>query len=198
MRFGFSLCALALVLVSGSGCSNNQALQKALAEKQAAEERAVAAEKRATEETPREVVEQRRIKWEDWQYPNVAHTFYRGFDGAKTWHVVCASADSFDDVVAFFAKKLPAGNGVKQDFAFDNSQTPPVRFPKTESFGGWEDSIRVPEPADKVAGNPRPVKMRFFSYQVIPGGSVTILVSRADNEKHTHIIFWSLLPSSKL
>jgi hypothetical protein len=232
----------ATTLLSCCGCCDRAALQEALAERQAANERAEVAEKalmmaqgklgpdgkiappsadllkalafyRAAQERAEAAekalaklqappdaaaVDARRAKWEDWQYPNVAHTFYRGFQGDKTWQVVCATADDFDQVVAFYEKKLPAGNGVKQDFAIDPNQNPPVKIPRTEAFGGWQDSVRVPEAKDTQGNQPRPVKVRLFSHQVVPGGSYVIVVSRAEVEKHTHIIFLSLLPSSQL
>jgi hypothetical protein len=149
---------------------------------------------RRGEETPRD--ERGRIKWRDVRYPGVLHSLYlRPKDGANTREgeehsFMCATEDSFEQVVAFY-EKLPAGGLPKQAAAGAGKQPVNAR----EMTGEMRDDSQVPQGPDDKKLLPRPVKLRLFRYQLVPGGSFVIVVSRADGEKHTHILFSSFIPS---
>lgn len=128
-------------------------------------------------------------RWEDWKYPRMNHQFHSttGGGGHVAGHVfrpqnclVGASADSFDQVVAHYAELCgPEGSLAEVKGDLDSGVDARIRHCRH-----LDDSKR---PGAGGMLSPRPVRVRTFAVQT-PDYAVTVTVSRADDEKETHVI----------
>jgi hypothetical protein len=124
-----------------------------------------------------------RPDWKEWKYPGCVE---RGFGqvgggqsgGVKTpmdYHSVMTTPDDYEKVLGFYAEKTGISVLALENGAGAGGGTSGEWFVANDSL--------LP---DEVAQN-RPVRVRMFGKRT-PTYDLTMFISRANDEKHTHII----------